>query len=48
MLCNTNPRRKPKKIKIKNKKQQQQQHRGMITKNRTMKHKNHVRKTQLD
>ena len=37
-----------KKIKIKNKKQQQQQHRGMITKNREMKHKDHVRKTQLD
>ena len=39
MLCNANPKKKKKK---------QKQQRGMITKNRMKKHKNHVRKTQLD
>ena len=39
MLCNANPRRKQRK---------QKQHRGMVTKNREMKYKDHVRKTQLD
>ena len=41
MLCNANPRRKKKQRK-------QKQQRGMVTKNRMMKHKDHVRKTQLD
>ena len=38
MLCNANPR---------NKKKTQNQ-RTMVTKGRVMKHKDHVRKTQLD
>ena len=32
----------------KKKKKKQKQQRGMVTKNREMKHKVHVRKTQLD
>ena len=32
----------------KKKKKKQKQQRGMVTKNREMKHKDHVRKTQLD
>ena len=40
MLCNANPRDKKKK---KNKNQ-----RTMVTKGKAMKHKDHVRKTQLD
>ena len=39
MLCNANPRRKQRK---------QKQHRGMVTKNKEMKHKDYVRNTQLD
>ena len=39
MLCNANPRKKQRKKK---------QQRGMVTKNREIKHKDHVRKTQLD
>ena len=38
MLCNANPKNKEK----------QKQQRRMVTKNREMKHKDHVRKTQLD
>ena len=34
--------------KKKQNKTKQQQQRGMVTKNRAMKHKDHVRKTQLD
>ena len=39
MLSNANPRRKQRK---------QKQHRGMVTKNKEMKHKDYVRNTQLD
>ena len=39
MLCNANPRKETKKVK---------QQRGMVTKNREMTHKDHVRKTQLN
>ena len=35
-------------LKKKKKERKQKQQRGMITKNRMKKHKNHVRKTQLD
>ena len=45
MLCNANPRDKERK---KNKNIQQQQQRRIVTKNRKMKHKDHVRNTQLD
>ena len=41
-------KKKKQKKKKKKKKQQQQQQRGMITKNREIKYKDHVRKTQLD
>ena len=40
MLCNANPREK--------KKKKQKQQRGMVIKNKEMKYKDHVRKTQLD
>ena len=40
MLCNANIRRKQKK--------KEKQQRGMVTKNREMKYKDYVRKTQLD
>ena len=39
MLCNANPR---------NKKEKTKNQRTMVTKEKVMKHKNHVRKTQLD
>ena len=45
MLCNANPRDKERE---KNKNIQQQQQRRIVTKNRKMKHKDHVRNTQLD
>ena len=41
MLCNANPRNKRKNTKAK-------EQRTMITKGKIMKHKDHVRKTQLD
>ena len=40
MLCNASPRKK--------KQRKQKQQRGMVIKNRVMKHKDHVKKTQLD
>ena len=45
MLCNAYPRKKKEKIK---KKKRTKQQRRMVTKSRTIKHKDHVRKTQLD
>ena len=41
-------KKKKKQKKTKQKKQKQKQQRRMVTKNREMKHKDHVRKTQLD
>ena len=41
MLCNANPRNKRKTQKTK-------EQRTMVTKGKAMKHKDHVRKTQLD
>ena len=50
MLCNANPKERKKKQKKQKqkKKQNKEEQRGMVIKNRTMKHKDHVRKTQLD
>ena len=48
MLCNASPRRKQRKQKKKKKTKKKKKQRGMITKNREMKHENHVRNTQLD
>ena len=42
MICNANPKKKKKK------QRKQKQQRGMVTKNRTMKHKDYVKKTQLN
>ena len=47
MLCNANPREKKKKNK-KNKKKKNKKQKTIVTKGKAMKHKDHVRKTQLD
>ena len=53
MLCNANPRnnnkkKKKKKQKTKNKKQKTKNKRTVVTKGKAMKHKDHVKKTQLN
>ena len=45
MLCNAIPRDKKKK---KKKKKRKKEKRTMVTKGKAMKHKNYIRKTQLD
>ena len=48
MKCMNVMQCKSKKKRKKKKKKKQKQQRGMVTKNREMKYKDHVRKTQLD